>query len=67
MTVDLSSRLRATAVLAAFAAVSLPAVAGESASVPVQRPVREQVSFAYFQEQLAPFGRWLRHPVWGDV
>lgn len=64
---DLSSRLRATAVLAAFAAFSLPAVAGEPASVLVQPAAREQVSFAYFQEQLAPFGRWLRHPVWGDV
>src|SRR5258705_5689238 len=67
MMVSLSSRSRAAAVLAAFAAFSLPAAAGESASTPVQGPAREQVSFAYFQEQLAPFGRWLRHPVWGDV
>jgi hypothetical protein len=67
MVVILSSRLRSAAVLLAFAAVSFSAAAAESAPPAAQRPVMEQVSFAYFQEQLAPFGRWLRHPVWGDV
>jgi len=67
MVVTFSSRSRATAAVFAFVAFSLPAVAAETAPPAAQGPAMDQVSFAYFQEQLAPFGRWLRHPVWGDV
>jgi hypothetical protein len=67
MVVTFSSHSRATAALLAFVAFSHPAVAAESALPATERRAMEQVSFAYFQEQLAPFGQWLRHPVWGDV
>lgn len=34
---------------------------------PYNAPYGANVSFAYFYNELAPYGRWYRHPRWGDV
>ena len=56
----ISAKLLAAALIAAPAAViATPA--------PVMAQVNFSVSFGYFHDELAPYGRWYHHPRWGDV
>lgn len=34
---------------------------------PAQAAVSFQFGFNFFQDRLAPYGRWIHHPLWGDV
>ena len=50
---------------AAMFAYATPARAQSSAQS--QAGAQIEVSLDYFHERLAPFGKWLNHPVWGEV
>ena len=65
--VILSARWCGALALLAFPVLGLPAAAADNAPPTVQSPANGEISFAYFQDRLSPFGHWLRHPVWGDV
>jgi len=78
--VDLSFRLLAAVALGALSVLARPASAVGAPGPPPRPPAvlpamppapqarpQGEVSFEYFQERLSNLGRWLRHPVWGDV
>src|SRR5487761_621875 len=63
----LSSRFCAAAAGSALAAFAYPAGAAETAPPLVQGSATAEVSLAYFEQRLTPFGHWFQHPVWGEV
>ncbi|HEY1962419.1 MAG TPA: DUF6600 domain-containing protein [Rhizomicrobium sp.] len=56
----LSSAVYAAALL--LSGASLVALAP-----PAQAAVGIRLGFNYFHDRMAPYGRWLHHPLWGDV
>jgi Family of unknown function (DUF6600) len=50
-----------------FCASETPAALAQIPSTAVQRPPAAAVDFDYFLQRLSSYGRWLRHPAWGDV
>jgi len=65
--VILPFRRVAAAALFAVAALVYPAAAAETVSPAEQNHTAAEVSLTYFEQLLAPFGRWFQHPVWGAV
>ena len=57
----------AAAVLFALAVFAYSPASAQTASPVVQNYAGAEVSLTYFEQVLAPFGRWLQHPVWGEV
>src|ERR1044071_7606642 len=56
----LAARLLATALV-------LSPVAFIEAAVPASAQTNFSISFGYFRDELAPYGRWYHHARWGDV
>jgi hypothetical protein len=68
--VNVTGGLRSAIVLLVLSALSAPAVAADAAPYPpaALRPAATaEVSFDYFEQRLSSFGRWISHPVWGEV
>jgi hypothetical protein len=66
----LSTKFLATALALSplmLVATTPPAAAQVNFSVSIGTPNYGSVNFGYFYNQLAPYGRWYRHPRWGDV
>ena len=60
-------RLCLAAAIAALFGQPMPAAMAQTPPAAVQRPPTMAVDFDYFLQRLSSYGRWLRHPVWGDV
>ncbi len=55
-----SAKLLAAALIATPAALMVE-------TAPAAAQVNFAISFGYFHDELAPYGRWYHHPRWGDV
>ncbi|MBV8798277.1 MAG: hypothetical protein JOY77_07915 [Alphaproteobacteria bacterium] len=36
-------------------------------ATPAAAAITMRIGFDFFHDRLAPYGRWMRHPIWGDV